>query len=266
MKKNFIAYHLILFVFSALLILLVSHFTSVSFAYAAAVEGTPCTDQVACQDNPQLYCNTDAQTCAAKGVVDAACRQSLSGTDCQSNLGCIDNKCVTRAAAGADCDPDNNSQDCQQDNFCNPDENKCKPKGNIGAKCDTSLNNEDCEDNLVCSQGKCASLKAPLPPCGVPNQIPCPSFDTGFGKLSTNVNEFMRVVFGILLSFSGGIALLLMIRAGYKIMTSEGKPEAVKEGRDQMIAAIVGIIFLIFAFVFLELIGVSILRIPLLNP
>jgi hypothetical protein len=45
-------------------------------------------------------------------------------------------------------------------------------------------------------------------------------------------------------------------------MTSQGKPESIQEGRDQIIAAIVGLAFLIFSLVFLEVIGVNLLRIP----
>jgi hypothetical protein len=93
----------------------------------------------------------------------------------------------------------------------------------------------------------------------------CPAFTTAFGDISTDPGGFISAVFGVLLAVSGAIALLLIARAGYRIMTSEGKPEAVKEGRDQLIAAIVGLMLLIFSLVFLELIGVDILKIPCLG-
>jgi hypothetical protein len=67
---------------------------------------------------------------------------------------------------------------------------------------------------------------------------------------------------GVLLGLSGGIALLLIMKAGYQLMTSEGKPEQIQAGRDQLIAAIVGLVFLIFSLVFLQIIGYDILRVP----
>jgi hypothetical protein len=86
--------------------------------------------------------------------------------------------------------------------------------------------------------------------------------ETVFGDVSTDPAGFIVKIFAILLSLSGGIALLLIIRAGYSIMTSQGKPEQLQQGREQLIAAIVGLIFLIFSFVLLQLIGIDILKIP----
>ena len=103
----------------------------------------------------------------------------------------------------------------------------------------------------------------PSPPCatwGANGQ--CTSFGTAFGALATDPAGFVKTLFAVLLSFSGGIALLLIIRAGYSLLTSQGKPEAINQARDQLVAAIVGLVFLIFAFVVLETIGVDILHLP----
>ncbi len=80
--------------------------------------------------------------------------------------------------------------------------------------------------------------------------------------IPTDPAAFVLRFFTILLGFAGGIALLLMIFAGYKLITSSGKPEQVQQGRDQLIAAIVGLIFIIFSFVIFQLIVVDILKIP----
>ena len=84
---------------------------------------------------------------------------------------------------------------------------------------------------------------------------------TAFGIIDTNPETFIVNIFAILLSAAGGIALFLIIRSGYTIMTSQGKPDQIQNGRDQLIAAIVGLIFFIFSFVILQVIGVDILRI-----
>ena len=101
----------------------------------------------------------------------------------------------------------------------------------------------------------------PSPPCQNWSNGECTTFTSAFGPIATNPSGFVKSIFGILLSISGGIALLLIIKAGYQLMTSQGKPEQIQQGRDQLIAAIVGLIFLIFSFVFLQLIGFDILHI-----
>lgn len=103
----------------------------------------------------------------------------------------------------------------------------------------------------------------PPPPCADNNTAKgCTSFLTAFGKMSTDPEKFIVDLFAILLSISGALALLLIIRAGYTVMTSQGKPEQLKTGREQLIATIVGLLFLIFSFVILEVIGIEILKVP----
>jgi hypothetical protein len=104
----------------------------------------------------------------------------------------------------------------------------------------------------------------PSPPCaeGAFKNGKCGAVPTAFGNLSTDPEGFIKSMFALLLSLSGGIALLLIMKSGYLIMTANGKPEAIQSGRDQLIAAIVGLIFLIFSFVILQVIGVEILKLP----
>ncbi len=164
---------------------------------------------------------------------------------------------------------------------------KCIPFASEGEEClgDTEVNTgryiPKCKPELDCEgasttydkPGKCVNNEVKNAPPPAPGPCPetmtdgkCPSFLTALGSVSTDPAKFIRALFGILLAMSGAIALLLIIRAGYKIMTSEGKPEAIQEGRERLISAIVGLLFLIFSFVFLQVIGVDILRIPEINP
>ncbi len=85
------------------------------------------------------------------------------------------------------------------------------------------------------------------------------------GDFPTNPGDFIARIFTIVLSMAGGIALLLIISAGYKIMASSGKPEAIQAARDQLISSIVGLVFIIFSFVIFQLILVDILHIPGIN-
>ncbi|MBU3979206.1 pilin, partial [Patescibacteria group bacterium] len=86
------------------------------------------------------------------------------------------------------------------------------------------------------------------------------------GKMSTNSGEFIVKIFIIILSFAGGIALLLIILSGYKIIMSKGKPEAIQQGKEQLISAIIGLVFIIFSFVIFQLVFVDILKIPGIIP
>ncbi len=115
----------------------------------------------------------------------------------------------------------------------------------------------------------------PGPPCakwkgGDPNSGVCEMVATSLfqgknksdGDISTDPGQFIVRILTIILSFTGGIALLLIISAGYKIMTSKGKPEAIQQGRDQLISAIVGLVFIIFSFVIFQLVVTDLLKIP----
>lgn len=80
--------------------------------------------------------------------------------------------------------------------------------------------------------------------------------------LSTNAADFIGQVLGILLSVSGMVAVALIIRSGYQYMTSRGNPDAIQEARDRLTSAIIGLLFIIFSLVILQVIGVDILKIP----
>lgn len=86
--------------------------------------------------------------------------------------------------------------------------------------------------------------------------------NTAIGSVNASPQGFVTKLFSLILSLSGGIALLLIIISGYKILSSQGNPEALKGAREQLTAAIVGLLFIILALVILQIIGVDILHIP----
>ncbi len=124
--------------------------------------------------------------------------------------------------------------------------------------------------------------KSPLPPCAqwlllngstIAPQDPrynnsdfkdrkCGALQTGIANISTEPQGFVRSIFGLVLGLAGGIALILIIIAGYRLMASQGNPEQITAARDQLISAIVGLLFIILSFVILQVIGVDILKIP----
>lgn len=115
----------------------------------------------------------------------------------------------------------------------------------------------------------------PPPPCdkgfdkdGHPTTVreeiaSCSEINTALGfPFSTDPGEFVKTIFGIVLSLAGGIAILLIIFSGYGLMFSQGNPEKVQAAREQLTAAIVGLLFIIFSMSILQIIGVDILHIP----
>lgn len=107
----------------------------------------------------------------------------------------------------------------------------------------------DCKGDPDCER----CIGSDVSPKGIP---------TALGCLATNPAQFIGSLFGIFLSLAGGIALLLIIYSGYRMVTSTGNPEALQGARETLTAAIVGLLFVIFSFVILEIIGVDILRLP----
>lgn len=121
---------------------------------------------------------------------------------------------------------------------------------------------------FLATQPLFAADYSPLPPPCANNSINtgdnnCNSVNTGLGvPISTDGAGFVEGLFGILLGLSGGIATVLIIISGYKILASRGNPEKLQSAKQSLTSAIVGLLFIIFSFVILELIGVDILGIP----
>lgn len=126
-----------------------------------------------------------------------------------------------------------------------------------------------CEPGIGCGVGVGCGLgtrgpcgKKILPDGTVTKDYTC---DTAIGPIDTGPNEFVKQLFGVLLGISGGVALLLILYSGYRIMASRGDPEKLQGAKETLTSAIVGLLFIIFSLVILEIVGVDILRIPTLG-
>lgn len=78
------------------------------------------------------------------------------------------------------------------------------------------------------------------------------------GDTTQFIGWLLRWAIGI----AGGIAFLLILFAGFQIITSSGDPERLKAGRDLLTSAIAGLVLIIFSVFLLRLIGVQILQLP----
>lgn len=92
--------------------------------------------------------------------------------------------------------------------------------------------------------------------------VRCLFINTAIGEIDTDPSALVRRVFSLVLGLAGGIALILIILSGYRRMASQGDPEKATAAKDQFTAAIVGLLFIIFSFVILQIIGFDILKIP----
>lgn len=93
--------------------------------------------------------------------------------------------------------------------------------------------------------------------CGV-NYISTAIGCVPIGDQNALIGFFLRWGLGI----GGGIAILLIIVAGFQIMSSRGDPNRLKAGQELMTSAIAGLLLLIFSLVILRIIGYDILDIP----
>jgi len=89
--------------------------------------------------------------------------------------------------------------------------------------------------------------------------------DTAIGCIPfTSTGSFAKFFLQWALGIGGGIAFLLIVFAGFQIMTSSGNPERLQAGKELLTSAVSGLILLIFAIFVLRIIGVDLLGIQLL--
>lgn len=187
-----------------------------------------------CRAEGSTGCTLDSQCCS--GWCDG--RSNAGGGVCRG----------TENRAGQECDPQ--APNCMDNYACvpNPDDNT---RGTCQAVLNNDLNNPYGNAPLptaICAEGAIAGGT-----CTVLSAL---------GNIPTTAAGFIKTLLGIILSLSGGIALLLIIRSGYHLMTSQGNPEQLQAAREQLTAAIVGLLFVIFSLVALQVIGYDILRLP----
>ena len=130
----------------------------------------------------------------------------------------------------------------------------CLPNGE-GDSC-VRVGTGDCPKYFFC----CAALV---------NWNEGPTAGCGEGKINTALGcIFVKNQTGLVvqlvrvgISIAGGIAFILMVYAGFIIMTSSGDPKRLSAGRELLMAAISGLLLLIGGTFLLRFIGVDILGI-----
>ena len=79
--------------------------------------------------------------------------------------------------------------------------------------------------------------------------------ETALGNIPTDPTGLTGRVLTIGIGLAGGIALIFMVYGSIKILTSAGDPKKVADGREIIVAAITGTLFLILSVLILRFIG-----------
>ena len=138
-----------------------------------------------------------------------------------------------------------------------------------------ALSSSTCQSGTTCYQGcgckdnegECIGVLPDVAPIACDTTGCHPQFCdssgcyTALGFVPTQPEKFIPWLFALFLALSGSIAVFLIIVSGFKFLSSQGKPESLQNAREQLTAAIVGLLFVIFSFALLQLIGVNILKI-----
>jgi len=85
---------------------------------------------------------------------------------------------------------------------------------------------------------------------------------TAIGCIKTDPKIFIGQLLAFGIGIAGGIAFLMILYGGFQIITSSGDPEKLNAGKELIVAAVTGLLFIIFSLFILRLVGVNILGLP----
>lgn len=104
----------------------------------------------------------------------------------------------------------------------------------------------------------------PAGPPTVAGGLLCGAGDSGIqtaiGCINTSPAGFARDILKFAIGIGGGLAFLMMLLGAFQMLTSQGNPEILKAGQDRLTSAVIGLLLVIFATLFLQIIGVDILK------
>lgn len=92
--------------------------------------------------------------------------------------------------------------------------------------------------------------------------LPVSGVWTGIGCVPTESQGLVGSLLRLGLGLAGGIVVLMIVAAGFMLATSSGEPNKIKEAKEMVTAAIIGLLFVIFSVIIMRFITVDLLRIP----
>lgn len=179
--------------------------------------------------------STSTACCSTGFKYDVATKQCVNESDSSQTQ-------ATNCATGTYCQPGPNI--CYNQDG-SPDEQTAKKRRLIAGTCDPAA-----------GDGSCTSAAGI--PCGDDGK----GVRTALGCVPTEPNKLITLLVQMGATIGGGITLLLMIFGAIRMIMSAGNPEQLKQGQEQFKSAVIGLLFIIFAVLLLQIIGVNILSIP----
>lgn len=85
---------------------------------------------------------------------------------------------------------------------------------------------------------------------------------TAIGCIKREPQNIIASLIQVGLMMGGGIALLMILAAGFLISTSQGDPKKVSDAKELITAAVTGLLFIIFSVMMLQFIGFSVFKLP----
>ncbi|MFH1967735.1 MAG: hypothetical protein ABIJ03_04460 [Patescibacteria group bacterium] len=85
---------------------------------------------------------------------------------------------------------------------------------------------------------------------------------TAVGCIKKDPIQIVQNLIRIGLGMGGGVALLMILASGFIFSISQGDPKKVGDAKEMVVAAVTGLLFVIFSVTILEFIGYSVFRIP----
>lgn len=139
----------------------------------------------------------------------------------------------------------------------------CCPAGNAAGAASCSQSGSTCESG-VCSQrssgGPGQQQITVVDTCQPTGSTEKDGIPTAIGCIPIkDVTALTTFVMKWLIGIGGGVAFLMILSAGFQIMTSSGDPKKLASGQEQITSAVAGLILIIFSIFMLRLIGVNIL-------
>lgn len=113
------------------------------------------------------------------------------------------------------------------------------------------------EKSIDISEGKGNLGQAGTNPCTVTTTGG--SCDTALGNIPTDPQGLATKILGVGVGLGGAFAFILMVIGSIRVLTSSGDPKNVAAGRDMIVAAIAGLLFIIFSVLILRFIGIQII-------
>jgi hypothetical protein len=86
--------------------------------------------------------------------------------------------------------------------------------------------------------------------------------DTALGCIPIDSDNLTPWIISRALMIGGGIAFILLVYAGFQILTASGNPARMQAGRELITSVVAGLAVIIFAIFILQLFGVRVFRIP----